>query len=128
MNDAAIEAEIRNLIEAWADAVRRGDIECIVRDHLDDLVMFDVPEPVRTTGLDAYRETWALFFRHNPPGPERLLVEDLAVTAGTDVAFAHGLLRIGGGEPRCRLTMGLRKVDGRWRVSHEHHSMPIEIA
>jgi len=124
MNDRGIEADIRKLIEAWAEAVRRGDIEQIVRDHLDDLVMFDVPEPVRTTGLAAYRETWALFFRHNPPGPERFLVDDLVVITGTDVAFAHGLLRIGGGEPRCRLTMGLRKVDGRWWVSHEHHSMP----
>jgi ketosteroid isomerase-like protein len=23
-----------------------------------------------------------------------------------------------------RLTMGLRKVGGRWRVMHEHHSLP----
>ena len=127
MNDTANE-DIRRLIDDWAQAVRRGDIERIVSDHLDDIVMLDVPEPVCMTGLDAYRETWALFFRHNASGPERFVVEDLAVTAGADVAFAHGLLRIGGGEPRCRLTMGLMKVDGRWWVSHEHHSMPIGIA
>jgi ketosteroid isomerase-like protein len=23
-----------------------------------------------------------------------------------------------------RLTIGLRKIDGRWRVMHEHHSLP----
>jgi hypothetical protein len=23
-----------------------------------------------------------------------------------------------------RLTMGLRKIDGRWRIMHEHHSLP----
>jgi ketosteroid isomerase-like protein len=23
-----------------------------------------------------------------------------------------------------RLTMGLKKIDGRWRVMHEHHSLP----
>jgi len=23
-----------------------------------------------------------------------------------------------------RLTMGLRKVDGRWIIEHEHHSIP----
>jgi ketosteroid isomerase-like protein len=22
------------------------------------------------------------------------------------------------------LTVGLRKIDGRWRVMHEHHSLP----
>jgi hypothetical protein len=25
-----------------------------------------------------------------------------------------------------RLTMGLRKIDGCWRVVHEHHSLPAE--
>jgi ketosteroid isomerase-like protein len=23
-----------------------------------------------------------------------------------------------------RLTMGLRKIDGQWRIMHEHHSLP----
>jgi ketosteroid isomerase-like protein len=23
-----------------------------------------------------------------------------------------------------RLTMGLRKIDARWRIMHEHHSLP----
>jgi ketosteroid isomerase-like protein len=28
-------------------------------------------------------------------------------------------------EPAGRLTMGLRRVDGRWVVEHEHHSFPM---
>ena len=51
------------------------------------------------------------------------------MTAGTDVAFAYALLRCGGEDDfardpdqRLRLTVGLRKVDGRWQVAHEHHS------
>jgi ketosteroid isomerase-like protein len=28
-------------------------------------------------------------------------------------------------ENRLRLTMGLRKVDGRWLIAHEHHSFPM---
>jgi ketosteroid isomerase-like protein len=24
------------------------------------------------------------------------------------------------------LTMGLRKIDGQWRILHEHHSLPSE--
>jgi ketosteroid isomerase-like protein len=127
MKDPTAEVDIRKLIEAWANAVCRGDIEGVLKDHLDDLVMFDVPEPASQRGLAAYRLTWDVFFRHNPPGPQRFVIEKLSVSAGTEVAFAHGLLRIGSGEPRCRLTLGLRRVDGRWQVSHEHHSMPIQI-
>ena len=55
----------------------------------------------------------------------------LEITAGTDVAFAHALLRCATPEglaqdpdQRLRLTIGLRKQDGRWMVAHEHHSFP----
>jgi len=51
------------------------------------------------------------------------------VTAGDDMAFAYALLRCGtpaelAAKPdlRLRLTVGLRKRDGRWQVTHEHHS------
>jgi ketosteroid isomerase-like protein len=29
--------------------------------------------------------------------------------------------------PRLRLTIGLRKVDGAWKIAHEHHSFPLEL-
>jgi len=47
------------------------------------------------------------------------------------VAYAHALLRCGmpqelseNPENRLRLTLGLRKEQGRWVVAHEHHSFP----
>ena len=27
--------------------------------------------------------------------------------------------------PRLRLTLGLRREDGRWQIAHEHHSFPL---
>ena len=58
-------------------------------------------------------------------------IVSLEVTAGDDVAFAHALLRCGTSDEleqnpdnRLRLTIGLRKHDGRWSVTHEHHSFP----
>jgi ketosteroid isomerase-like protein len=55
----------------------------------------------------------------------------LDVTAGDEVAYAHALLRCGTQEGlaanpdnRLRLTLGLRKANGRWVVAHEHHSFP----
>ncbi len=51
------------------------------------------------------------------------------------MAFACALLRCGTAEEnaahperRLRLTIGLRKEDGRWVVAHEHHSFPDETA
>lgn len=59
-------------------------------------------------------------------------IESLEVTAGVDVAFAVVLLRCGtpadlerDPERRLRLTVGLTKAEGRWVVTHEHHSFTV---
>lgn len=126
MND---EAAIRELIEGWAHAVHAGDLDTVLTDHDPDIVMFDVPPPHRgARGLDEYRNTWPPFFEWQRQGAVFEIVE-LDVTAGTDVAFAWALLRCGkpaewAADPDnlLRLTIGLRKRDGRWAVTHEHHS------
>jgi len=123
--------QIRALIEAWAEAVHRGDLDTVLADHTDDIVMYDVPPPYNgVRGIDAYRETWPPFFEWQAKGATFEIVE-LDVTAGADVAYAHALLRCGTPEEhaakpdnRLRLTIGLRKELGRWVVAHEHHSFP----
>jgi uncharacterized protein (TIGR02246 family) len=123
---------VRDLVRRWVDAVHAGDLDGVLADHTEDVVMFDVPPPddgVR--GIDAYRETWPPFFDWQRSGAVFELLE-LSVTAGDDVAWAHALLRCGTEaelaarpENRLRLTLGLRREDGRWRVAHEHHSFPL---
>jgi uncharacterized protein (TIGR02246 family) len=123
--------QIRTLIEQWAAAVHRGDLDTVLAHHADDIVMYDVPPPYEgVRGIDAYRETWPPFFEWQANGAE-FEIESLDVTAGDDVAYAHALLRCGTREEftenpdnRLRLTLGLRKEQGRWVVAHEHHSFP----
>jgi ketosteroid isomerase-like protein len=94
-------------------------------------VMFDVPPPYDgVRGINAYRETWPPFFEWQARGSSFEIVA-LDVTAGDEVAYAHALLRCGteqelaeNPENRLRLTLGLRKEQGRWVVAHEHHSFP----
>ncbi|HEV7723268.1 MAG TPA: SgcJ/EcaC family oxidoreductase [Iamia sp.] len=125
------EAQVRILIERWVAAVHEGDLDTVLADHADDIVMFDVPPPEQgVRGIDAYRETWPPFLAWQAQGALFELV-DLEVTAGADVAFAHALLRCGPPEllaerpdERLRLTLGLVARDGRWVVTHEHHSFP----
>jgi uncharacterized protein (TIGR02246 family) len=125
------EQEIRTLIEQWAAAVHRGDMSGVLAGHADDIVMFDVPPPQEgVRGIDDYRDTWPGFFEWQAGGASFEIVS-LNVTAGDDVAFAWALLRCGTPqeladmpEQRLRLTLGLRKEQGRWVVAHEHHSFP----
>jgi ketosteroid isomerase-like protein len=119
------ENQIRKLLETWAQAVRAIDMAGILANHVDDIVMFDVPVPPQSRGIEDYRETWDLFFQYSSGGPGSFDFVELDVTVGDTVAFAHGILGIG--TSRLRLTVGLRKEKGDWLIAHEHHSYPQPI-
>lgn len=121
----------RGLLEAWAAAVRARNADAVVRDHADDLLVFDVVGPTFARGLAAYRRAWVEQFFPWHGGTGRFELRDLAVTAGDSVAFATALIDCAGTEAggpvafTLRLTVGLEKRDGRWLVTHEHHSEPL---
>jgi uncharacterized protein (TIGR02246 family) len=124
------ESDLRELIARWSGAVQQKDWEGIRADHDEDILMFDVPPPFLSRGIDAYMATWKTFFTWAPT-PVMFQLDDLEVTASQDVAFATATGRCINIERsgdktnlKFRLTMGFRKHDGRWRIVHEHHSLP----
>lgn len=126
------EKAIEALIERWAKAVREQNKPGIREDHDSDMLMFDVPPPLYSRGLDAYMATWDLFLSCSEK-PVTFDFHDVKITAGNNVAFATAIGRCVSIDPtgkreelEFRLTMGLRKIGGRWRIMHEHHSLPSE--
>jgi ketosteroid isomerase-like protein len=126
------ETAVRDLIEAWAAAVRRQDLAGILRNRSPDVLMFDVPPPLKSEGIDAYRRTWDMFYAWSR-GPVKFDIAEMHLTVGAEVAFAAALMRCAGVEPSgedieldFRLTVGLRKIHGQWIVTHEHHSIPAD--
>ncbi|HEY5336804.1 MAG TPA: SgcJ/EcaC family oxidoreductase [Rhizomicrobium sp.] len=123
-------AAVRAVVENWAAAVRRKDFPEILRHHSSDMLMFDLPPPLFSKGIDDYRATWDMFYAASPD-PAVFNIEEMDVTAGSDVAFVTALMRcivIEGGREGARLdfrlTVGLRKIAGQWTITHEHHSIP----
>jgi len=124
------EAAIRELIESWASAVRARDFHGILANHSPDILMFDVPPPLASKGLEAYAKTWDLFLSWSDD-PVIFDIKSMDITASNDVAFAAALMRCAGTEKsgqrielEFRLTIGLRKIGEQWVVLHEHHSIP----
>ena len=124
------EMDIQALIERWARAVREENRVGIRADHDSKMLMFDVPPPFLSRGLDAYMATWETFFSCAEK-PVAFDFHDVRITAGKDVAFATATGRCVDVDPKgkreeleFRLTMCFQKIDGRWRVMHEHHSLP----
>jgi len=123
------ETEIRTLIENWAAAVRNKDMDGILAYHSTDIVMYDVPEPFQSIGIDAYRKTWDIFFKYTKPGV--FDIQELQVIADAQVAFCYATMKCSDCsdsgefvELPFRLTIGLKKIDNQWIIVHEHHSIP----
>jgi uncharacterized protein (TIGR02246 family) len=131
MTETADEKEILALFEKWTKAVQDGDRAAIRQNHDANILMFDVPPPFSSRGIDAYMATWETFFAAAEQ-PVMFDFTDVTVTAGNDVAFVTAIGhcvttdKAGEREPLdFRLTMGLHKgTHGRWIITHEHHSLP----
>ncbi len=130
LNDGPETVAVRTLVESWAAAVRRRDLEGILRNHASDVVMFDVPPPFQSIGIEAYKRTWDTFFSWSSD-PVLFDFVSMTICAGSAVAFVFANMRCAGpGAPTerelldFRLTIGLRKADGQWTIVHEHHSVP----
>src|SRR5580704_16584608 len=72
---------------AKAKAVREEDRTAIRADHDSDILMFDVPPPSLSRGLDAYMATWETFFSAAEK-PVAFSLHDVEVSCGEDVGFA----------------------------------------
>ncbi len=123
------EKQIRQLVEEWALAVRNKDIDKILAHHSSDIVMFDVPPPFQSTGIDEYRKTWDLFFTFTKPGIFE--IETLNIFADERIAFCFATMNCSDKSDTgdyidlpFRLTIGLKKINNQWTIIHEHHSIP----
>lgn len=121
---------IRQLIENWAKAVREKNIDAILAYHSNDIVMYDVPEPFQSVGLEAYRNTWNTFFMWAKDFGV-FDIKDIHIIAGEDVAFCYAAMQCAGSDKNSekellnfRLTVGLKKINDQWMIIHEHHSIP----
>ena len=125
----AAEAQIRALIEDWAKALRVKDVDGVMAHYAPDHVTFDLAPPLISSGADANGlKAWFATWRGRLGYESR----DLKITAGDDAAFCHSLNRLSGtktdGEKAdvwFRLTLCFRKTGGKWRIAHQHESVPF---
>lgn len=129
-------AEIQSLFDHWKTAFEAKDVDAVMRTYAPgaQLVSYDIVPPLQFKGADAYRKDYADFFGQFA-GALHVELPDMHIEAGTDVAFAYGLERLTGkltnGTPVdmwMRYTEGLKRIDGQWRVVHEHISVPVNLS
>jgi uncharacterized protein (TIGR02246 family) len=128
---ASEQTQIRQLIDHWAEALRSKDVDGVMSHYAPDIVVFDLATPLQYRGADAYRRNWEAWFP-TFQGPVGYEIRDLNIAASNGIAFCHSLNRITGtktdGEKTdvwVRATFCCRKIDGKWKIVHEHQSVPF---
>ena len=126
------ESLLRQQIDSWMQAVRERDIDAIVAPYAEDVVAFDAIQALHFKGKAAYRAHWEACMAFCPDGAI-FDMEQLQVHASPELAIAHWLNRCGsaeeGAEGGCymRVTAGYQRIDGEWKVIHEHWSAPFDM-
>ena len=127
----AVEETVRQILERWAEMTRTGKQDQVLANHADDVLIYDVLPPMKYEGAEAYRRSWD-GWQPDSNGEGQFKLQDLKITAGEDIAFAHAFIQCGGTLPNgktfsdtVRATFCLERREGAWRVAHQHISKPL---
>jgi ketosteroid isomerase-like protein len=126
--------QIQELFGQWSKAFEARDVDGVMAMYAPNITAFDIVPPLQFRGSDAYRKDYSEFFGQFS-GPIHLETPNMQIEVSGNTAFAFGLERITGkmtnGAPVdmwLRYTEGLKRIDGQWRVVHEHISVPVDLA
>lgn len=128
----AAEEGLREVVRERVAAVHAKDPAPLAAREAPDIVTFDVLPPLHARGSDAVQaKTQAWFDAY--AGDIGYVVQNLQVTARDDVGFCSFLYHVsgtlaGGGKVDMwvRATLGCRRIDGKWLITHDHESVPFD--
>lgn len=125
----------KSQIKAVLETVRQGhhdkNAAAIAAQFAPDAVIFDLAPPLAHTldvpGLAAWLDTWK--------GPVSLSERNLNIAVSGDLAICHGFQKVSAttkadselAEWWQRITICLSRIDGAWKVIHEHTSVPFHM-
>jgi uncharacterized protein (TIGR02246 family) len=129
-------SDVAALLESYRDAVYAKDVEAFVAIFADDVRVFDMWGTWSHDGIDSWREMAVGWFGSLGDELVRVAFDEVQTTVGDDTAVLSAFVTFAGlsadGEElrsmNNRLTWGLRKTGGTWKVVHEHTSAPVELA
>ncbi len=129
------ESDIKALFATWQKAFEAKDVNGVMAVYAPGttLTSFDIVGPLQFKGAEAYRKDYADFFAQFS-GPIHVDYPDMQIVADNNVAIAYGLERLTGTMTNgtrvdmwLRYTEGLKRINGQWRIIHEHISVPVDL-
>lgn len=130
----SIEDELRQLIADRVRAVAERDSRTLVDAHDPEVVSYPVLPPAETRGTAAVADGFGAWLASYAVGPG-YEVHHLHVGGADDVGYCAFRYHVSGRlhdgaevDMWVRSTLVCRRVDGAWRIVHQHESVPFDPA
>ncbi len=125
IDDPAV-AEVRRLIEGQQADWNRGDLDGFLKGYWDDPALVFQSGGDRTRGLSGVRDRYRKRYQDEGRAMGQLTFSDLEIEPlGPNSALARGrwgLVMPDGSKPGGLFTLVLRRLDGAWKIVHDHTS------
>jgi ketosteroid isomerase-like protein len=131
---ASTQSDVKALLDNQFEAIRTKGIDQLMSLYSADIVYFDLVPPLQYIGSAALRQRFLDWFDgwKSSIGME---IRDLTIVASGDIAAAHMLLRASGTLKSgrevgywVRASDCYRRSDDGWLITHEHVSLPVDMA
>ena len=130
-NNKTNKEAIKRSIDSFFSALSTKNLDLMMAHYADDVVVFDAKPPFQTKGAVAWKHVWEAslpFF----PASFRVERKDLVIHSDGNVGFAFYLFKLVGPEKNhpamqtwMRATTGYKLQNGRWKIMHDHASLPF---
>jgi PhnB protein len=119
---------IRTVLDTVARDRREGMRRLLRANYAPDYVLYLAGAPAASIVTERALVEWFDTWR----GPIGIARRELSITAERDLAICTSLNQMTGTKTDgvkvhlwYRATVGLRRIDGRWKIVHEHESVPF---
>ena len=128
--------EVQEVLENYKMAVLEKDVEKFLSMYVPEIHIYDCWMNWESKGVASWKETVTGWFAELRDDGILLKVDfhDIVIEEGSSLAFVHCAVTFAGHHEESgeklrqminRFTFGLKKMDGSWRITHEHSSLPI---
>jgi uncharacterized protein YndB with AHSA1/START domain/ketosteroid isomerase-like protein len=132
--NSTAEEEIRREFEEWFADTSTRNLDGLMAKIADDALSYEHEAPLQVVGVPAIREVCRRGLEASS-GEIRWDVPDLNVIVRGDIAITWGLNRVRGEAPGgekfeswSRGTRVFQKIEGQWKMIHQHVSFPYDPA
>jgi PhnB protein len=128
------EQQVREVIESQLAALNQKDVHGAIDVYVkgNENVMYTLAPPLRSQGTDeASTEASVQEWFDAWDGPIKYGSRDMQITVSGDLALSTSLRHLIGDKDGhhvdmwTRKTLGLRRIDGKWKIIHDHESVPF---